>query len=52
MTFAIRAGILTELGVDFELSDFELGWINSMAFFGFPVATMVGGLIYNLIGPR
>lgn len=52
MTFAIRAGILTELGEDFSLSDFELGWINSMAFLGFPVATMVGGLIYNLIGPK
>jgi MFS family permease len=52
MTFAIRAGILTELGEDFSLGDFELGWINSMAFLGFPLATMVGGLIYNLIGPK
>lgn len=52
MTFAIRAGILTELGASFSLSDTELGWINSMAFLGFPVATMVGGLLYNLIGPK
>jgi fucose permease len=52
MTFAIRAGILTELGTDFGLSDTQLGWINSMAFFGFPVAMMIGGLIYNLIGPK
>lgn len=52
MTFAIRAGILDELSVSFGLSDTQLGWINSMAFLGFPVATMVGGLLYNLIGPK
>jgi len=52
MTFAIRAGILDELSPSFDLSDTELGWINGMAFFGFPVATMVGGLIYNLIGAK
>jgi MFS family permease len=52
MTFAIRAGILTELGTTFSLSDTELGWISGMAFFGFPLATMVGGLLYNLIGPK
>jgi len=52
MTFAIRAGILDELSLSFDLSDTQLGWINSMAFLGFPVATMVGGLIYNLIGPK
>lgn len=52
MTFAIRAGILTQLGTDFKLSDTELGWINSMAFFGFPVATILGGLLYNQIGAR
>jgi len=52
MTFAIRAGILTELGTTFSLSDTELGWINSMAFFGFPLATIVGGLLYNAIGPK
>jgi len=52
MTFAIRAGILTELSLDFGLSDTELGWINGMAFAGFPVATMFGGLLYNMLGPK
>ena len=52
MTFAIRAGILTELSESFDLTDTQLGWINSMAFFGFPVAMMVGGLLYNLIGAK
>ncbi|WP_323847134.1 MFS transporter [Microbulbifer magnicolonia] len=52
MTFAIRAGILGQLSRDFGLSDVQLGWINAMAFLGFPIATMVGGLIYNLIGAK
>ena len=52
MTFAIRAGILNELGVEFALSDSQLGWVNSMAFLGFPVAMMIGGLAYNSVGPR
>jgi len=52
MTFAIRAGILTELGEGFDLSDSELGWVNSMAFLGFPIATMFGGFLYNVLGPK
>ncbi len=52
MTFAIRAGILTELSAEFGLNDRELGWINAMAFLGFPVATMFGGLLYNLMGAK
>jgi MFS family permease len=52
MTFAIRAGILGQLGTDFGLSDTQLGFVNSMAFWGFPLATMIGGLVYNSVGPR
>ncbi|WP_086931743.1 MFS transporter [Agarilytica rhodophyticola] len=52
MTFAIRAGILGQLGTQFGLSDTELGWINSMAFLGFPLAMMVGGALYNMLGAR
>ncbi len=52
MTFAIRAGILNQLSVDFKFTDTELGWINSMAFLGFPVAMMFGGLLYNALGAR
>ncbi len=51
MTFAIRAGILNELNVAFGLTDVELGWVNSMAFLGFPIAMLIGGLLYNSIGP-
>jgi MFS family permease len=52
MTFAIRAGILGQLGQDFALSDTQLGWINAMAFLGFPIATMFGGLLYNFLGAK
>ncbi|ALS35159.1 hypothetical protein PTRA_b0724 [Pseudoalteromonas translucida KMM 520] len=52
MTFAIRAGILGQLGEQFGLTSTQLGWVNAMAFLGFPVATMVGGFIYNAIGAK
>lgn len=52
MTFAIRAGILSQLGTEFGLSDTQLGWVNSMAFWGFPLATIFGGLLYNVLGAR
>jgi MFS family permease len=52
MTFAIRAGILSQLGTQFGLTDTQLGYVNSMAFWGFPLATIVGGLLYNTIGAR
>ncbi len=52
MTFAIRAGILGQLGTDFALTDTQLGWVNSMAFLGFPMATIFGGLVYNSLGAR
>ena len=52
MTFAIRAGILTQLGIDFEITNEELGWINSMAFLGFPLAMILGGFLYNTLGAK
>lgn len=52
MTFAIRAGILEELSETFKISNVEVGWVNSMAFLGFPIAMIIGGLLYNQIGPR
>jgi len=52
MTFAIRAGILGDLSTEFGLSDSELGHVNSMAFYGFPIAMLIGGAIYNQVGPK
>jgi MFS family permease len=50
MTFAIRASILGDLGAKFELSDTQLGWINSMAFLGFPIAMLIGGPLCDIVG--
>ena len=52
MTFAIRAGILTQLSEQFALSDTQLGWVNGMAFLGFPLAMVLFGFLYNALGPR
>lgn len=52
MTFSIRAGILNDLSGSFNLTGSELGWITGMAFLGFPVAMMIGGLIYNQVGAK
>lgn len=52
MTFALRAGIMGELNVDFGFNDTQLGWMNSMAFYGFPVSMIIGGLIYPKVGPK
>ena len=52
MTFAIRAGILTQLSADFDFTNAQLGWINGMAFLGFPVAMMFGGSRLQSINRR
>lgn len=50
--FAIRAGIMTQIQDQLTLSGEQLGVINLMAFLGFPVATIVGGILYNVIGAK
>jgi fucose permease len=52
MTFAIRAGMLGDLGKQFQLSNTELAQIAGMAFFGFPVATTLGGFFVDALGMK
>lgn len=52
MTFSIRAGMLGTLGQEFALTARQAGITAAMAGFGFPVATVLGGLIYNKVGPK
>jgi putative MFS transporter len=40
------------LGTEFNLTAEQLGFINSMWFFGFPLAMIIGGLVYHTIGPK
>ena len=51
-SFSIRAGILPQLGEELSLSAEQLGFINSMWFFGFPISMVVGGLVYHSVGPK
>jgi len=52
MTFAIRAGMLGPLGEEFGLSKKELGVIASTAFWGFPLAVIIGGIVTDIIGMK
>lgn len=51
-SFSIRAGILPQLGEDFNLSATQLGFINQMWFLGFPISMILGGIFYSSIGPK
>lgn len=51
-SFSISAGTLKQLGLDLGYSAENLGYLNSLWFFGFPIAMIIGGLIYHTIGPK
>jgi len=51
-SFSIRAGILPQLGSEFNLTAEQLGFINSMWFLGFPISMVLGGIFYRSIGPK
>ena len=51
-SFSIRAGILPQLGESFHLTATQLGFINQMWFFGFPISMVLGGIFYTSIGPK
>jgi len=52
LSFGIRAGILDKLGVDFQLDKAQLASITSTAFYGFPIAVVIGGFIVDIIGMK
>jgi len=52
LSFGIRAGILNKLGVEFHLNASELGTIAATAFWGFPLAIIIGGFIVDVIGMK
>ena len=52
LSFGIRAGILSKLGTEFNLSASELGTIAATAFWGFPLAVIIGGLVVDIIGMK
>src|SRR5580704_10733250 len=52
LSFGIRAGILGQLGDEFHLTATQLGTIAATAFWGFPLAVIIGGIIVDLIGMK
>ncbi len=52
LSFGIRAGILGQLGDKFHLNASELGTIAATAFWGFPLAVIIGGMVVDIIGMK
>lgn len=52
LSFGIRAGILGRLGVQFNLDAGELATIAATAFWGFPLAVVIGGFVVDIIGMK
>ncbi len=52
LSFGIRAGIMEELMVEFHLSGKQMGLITGTAFWGFPLAIIVGGMIVDIVGMK
>lgn len=52
LSFGIRAGMMNQLGIDFHLSATQLGTITATAFWGFPLAIVIGGFIVDIIGMK
>ncbi|WP_235920999.1 MFS transporter [Foetidibacter luteolus] len=52
LSFGIRAGILGRLGTEFNLNAEQLGTIAATAFWGFPLAIVIGGMVVDIIGMK
>lgn len=52
LSFGIRAGILNRLGLQFNLTGQELSTIAATAFWGFPLAVVIGGMVVDIIGMK
>jgi predicted MFS family arabinose efflux permease len=52
LSFGIRAGIMNNLMVQFHLDAKQLGLIAGTAFWGFPLAIIIGGVIVDIVGMK
>jgi MFS family permease len=52
LSFGIRAGILGTLGTKFNLDASQLATIAATAFWGFPLAVVIGGMVVDVIGMK
>src|ERR1700761_5019009 len=52
LSFGIRAGTLNDFGSVFGLDKAQLAAITATAFYGFPIAVVIGGFIVDIIGMK
>ncbi len=52
LSFGIRAGVLSVQGTQFNLTASQLGTIAATAFWGFPLAVIIGGFIVDIVGMK
>lgn len=52
LSFGIRAGIMNNLMVEFHIDGKQMGLIAGTAFWGFPLAIIIGGMIVDLVGMK
>lgn len=52
LSFGIRAGIMNNLMVQFHLDGKQMGLIAGTAFWGFPLAIIIGGIVVDIIGMK
>jgi len=50
MSFALRGGAVGAWATTFHLTNEQVGWVNSTAFWGFTVAMIFGGPLCDVIG--
>ena len=52
LSFGIRAGTLNDFGAVFGLDKAQLASITATAFYGFPIAVVIGGFVVDIIGMK
>ncbi|RBQ11386.1 MFS transporter [Pedobacter miscanthi] len=52
LSFGIRAGMMGQLANEFQLNATQLGTITATAFWGFPLAIIIGGFIVDAVGMK
>src|ERR1044072_7851493 len=52
LSFGIRAGLLNTWAHEFALTQEQIGIITSTAFWGFPLAIVIGGMVVDVIGMK
>jgi MFS family permease len=52
LSFGIRAGLLDTWKHDYQLTQEQVGIITSTAFWGFPLAIIIGGMVVDIIGMK